>query len=45
MICMLRNLISRLPEYEYIKKRQPYINEKDERLYFDMSDIENILQI
>ena len=45
MICMLRNLISRLPEYEYIKNRQPYINEKDGRLYFDMNEIENLLQI
>ena len=38
MICMLRNVISRLPEYAYIKERQPYVSEKDGRLYFDMSE-------
>ena len=31
-----RNCLSRFPEYEYIKERQPYINEKDGRLHFDM---------
>ncbi|MBN2853244.1 MAG: hypothetical protein JXQ23_10970 [Clostridia bacterium] len=34
---MLRNILVRFPEYEYIKNRQPYIGEKDGRLYFDMS--------
>ena len=33
-----RNCLSRFPEYEYIKNREPYINEKDGRLYFDMSN-------
>ncbi len=28
LICMLRNLISEIPEYEYIKDREPYIDEK-----------------
>jgi hypothetical protein len=36
MICMLRNYLCRFPNYAYIKDRQPYINEKDGRLYFDM---------
>lgn len=33
---MLRNNILRYDEYEYIKDRQPYISERDGRLYFDM---------
>ena len=37
ILCILRNIISKYPEYEYIKDRQPYIKEKDGRLYFDMS--------
>jgi len=37
MICAIRNALARLPEYTYIKERQPYINEKDGRLYFDMN--------
>ena len=36
MICAIRNALARLPEYAYIKKRQPYVNEKDGRLHFDM---------
>ena len=36
LYCVLRNCLSRLPEYAYIKDRQPYVNEKDGRLYFDM---------
>jgi len=36
IICMLRNLISRYPEYVYIKERQPYISEKDGRLHFNV---------
>jgi hypothetical protein len=38
-ICMTRNCLCRLPEYEYIKNRQPYLNDKDGRLYFDMQNI------
>lgn len=38
LFCMLRNNISRYPEYEYIKERRPYVSEKDGRLYFDMSN-------
>ena len=33
----LRNNLARCAEYKYIKDRQPYVNEKDGRLYFDMS--------
>ena len=37
LLCILRNILSKYPEYEYIKERQPYVNHKDGRLYFDMS--------
>ena len=37
MICAIRNALARLLEYNYIKDRQPYLNEKDGRLHFDMS--------
>jgi hypothetical protein len=37
MICAIRNALSRLPEYAYIKGRQPYLSDKDGRLHFDMS--------
>ena len=37
ILYMLRNLISKDPDYAYIKERQPYISEKDGRLHFDMS--------
>lgn len=36
LFCILRNMMARYPEYEYIKNREPYVNEKDSRLYFDM---------
>ena len=34
--CILRNCLCNFPEYEYIRERQPYISEKDRRLYFDI---------
>lgn len=37
MICAIRNALARLQEYTYIKDRQPYLSEKDGRLYFDMT--------
>ncbi len=37
ILCMLRNLMSRYPEYAYIKERQPYISVKDGRLHFDIA--------
>jgi len=37
MICAIRNALARLPEYAHIIDRQPYVNEKDGRLHFDMS--------
>ncbi len=37
LLCILRNCLSRLPEFEYIKNRQPYISDTDGRLHFDMS--------
>jgi hypothetical protein len=36
LVCVIRNVMARLPEYEYIKDRQPYVSDKDGRLYFDM---------
>jgi hypothetical protein len=35
LLCVVRNCLARLPEYEYIKDRQPYVNEKDGLLYFN----------
>ncbi|MCL2087899.1 MAG: hypothetical protein FWH14_00280 [Oscillospiraceae bacterium] len=35
MYYIYRNCLSRFPEYAYIKERQPYVSEKDERLHFD----------
>lgn len=37
LISILRNVISKYPEYNYIKYRQPSVNNKNGRLYFDMS--------
>ena len=37
LFCILRNIMARLPEYEYIKKREPYISEKDVRLHFNIN--------
>lgn len=42
LICMIRNVMARLPEYGYIKNRQPYVREKDGRLHFDMT--QNLLE-
>ena len=36
IFCILRNILSNYPEYAYIKIRQPYISDKDGRLYFNM---------
>jgi len=36
IICMIRNVMARLPEYTYIEDREPYVSEKDERLHFNM---------
>ncbi len=36
LYCILRNLLSRLPEYAHIKHRRPYISPKDGRLHFNM---------
>lgn len=37
LACMLRNAAARLPEYAYIRKREPFVGKKDGRLHFDMS--------
>lgn len=37
IMSILKNNIAKYPEYSYIKSRKPYINEKNGRLYFDMS--------
>lgn len=36
IICVLRNCIARLPEYEYIKERLPYVSGREGRLYFNV---------
>ena len=36
VLCMLRNLMSRLPEYAYIRTRKPYVSQKDGRLRLDL---------
>ena len=36
LFCAIRYCLCRLPEYEYIKNRQPYVSDKNGRLYFDM---------
>ncbi len=37
VLCMLRNLFARLPAYSWLQNREPYINEKDHRLYLPLS--------
>jgi len=37
IICAIRNVMARLPEFEYIKSREPYVSDKDGRLHFDMN--------
>lgn len=34
---VMRNCLCRLPEFTYIKNRQPYLDEKNGRLYFNMN--------
>lgn len=36
LLFIVRNNITRYPEYEYIKEREPFISDKDGRLYFNM---------
>lgn len=36
LACMLRNAVSRCPEYGFIRDRQPYVSQRDGRLCFDM---------
>lgn len=36
-VCVIRNCLAKLKEYQYIKERLPYICEKDGRLHFDMT--------
>ena len=36
ILCAIRNALARLPDYEYIKNREPYVSEKDGRLHFDI---------
>jgi len=39
LLFVMRNVLARLPEYSYIKDRQPYVNEKTNRLHFNMEQI------
>ena len=41
-VCLIRNILARLPEYAYIKNREPFISEKDGRLHFDMTSLVSI---
>jgi len=34
LLCVMRNVLARLPEYSYIKDRKPYVDEKSGRLSF-----------
>lgn len=43
LACMLRNLMSRLPEYGWLKERGTYIGEKDGRLRLDMEQKDSIM--
>jgi len=36
LFCILRNGLSRLSEFAYMRNRKPYVNERDGRLYFDV---------
>ena len=40
---VMKNTLARLPEFSYIKDRQPYIDEKSKRLCFDMGVQENLI--
>jgi hypothetical protein len=35
LLCVVRNCLARLPEYAYIKDIQPFVSEKDGRLYLN----------
>ena len=37
LLCVMRNTLARLPEYSYLKDRQPYVDKKDGRLRFNMN--------
>jgi len=37
LLFVMRNALARLPEYSYIKDRQPYVDEKTKRLRFNMA--------
>jgi hypothetical protein len=43
LLCVMRNVLSRLPEYSYIKDKQPYTCENDGRLRFDICKDENLI--
>ena len=36
IVCVIRNVMARLPAYAYIKERKPYISERDNRLHLDI---------
>jgi hypothetical protein len=38
LLCVVRNCIARLPEYEHIRDIQPFVSEKDGRLRFNMGE-------
>lgn len=36
---VMRNCLSRFAEFEYIKNREPYVSDKDGRLYFNVDEV------
>ncbi len=38
LLCILRNIIVKYPEYAYIKERKPYVSVRDGRLHFEISE-------
>ena len=36
ILCVLRNLFARLPEYGWVGERRPYMDEKDGRLRLNL---------
>lgn len=37
MLCAARNALARLPKYESLRYREPYIDVMNERIHFDIN--------
>jgi len=42
LLCVMRNVLARLPEYSYIRNRQPFVDDKNGKLRFNMDECEVI---